>query len=87
MRACSDPASAPTRLRAAPGGASQPSIPPRCPGWGYRERAATVECVNGTAKEHRGLRAVRVRGLGKVLGVALLFAVTHNILRYVALTG
>lgn len=53
----------------------------------YKERASSVECVNGTAKEHRGLRAVRVRGMGKVLGVALLFAVTHNILRYVTLTG
>lgn len=76
----------------------KPSDPPSVAAWRermateeakgiYKERAATVECVNGTAKEHRGLRAVRVRGLGKVLGVALLFAVTHNILRYVALTG
>lgn len=78
--------------------APKPSDPPSVAAWRermateeakkiYKERAATVECVNGTAKEHRGLRAFRVRGQGKVLGVALLFALTHNILRYVALTG
>jgi transposase len=51
----------------------------------YRERAATAECVNAIAKAHRGLNAIRVRGAPKALGIGLLFAITHNILRYVAL--
>ncbi len=53
----------------------------------YKDRAATAECVNAIAKEHRGLTAFRVRGIEKVLSVALLFAVTHNILRYLALAN
>jgi hypothetical protein len=44
----------------------------------YRERAATAECVNAIAKEHHGLRSVRVRSIPKVLCVALLAAITHN---------
>lgn len=53
----------------------------------YKERGPTAECVNALAKEHRGLRAFPVRGLPNVLSVALLFAVAHNILRYLALTA
>lgn len=51
----------------------------------YRERAATAECVNALWKDQRGLHRVRVRGTPKVLCVALWMAVTHNLLRWVAL--
>ena len=51
----------------------------------YKERAATAELVNADAKEHRGMK-LRVRGLDKVLAVALLHALTFNLLRWAALT-
>jgi transposase len=51
----------------------------------YRARAP-AECVNALWKDHRGLHRVRVRGLAKVLCLALWMAVTHNLLRWVALT-
>jgi len=46
----------------------------------YRERAATAECVNALAR-NRGLRQFLVRGLRKVKGVALLYALAHNLMR------
>jgi len=52
----------------------------------YRLRAATSETVNADAKTHRGLDRLTVRGLQNVLSAASLFALTYNILRYVALT-
>jgi hypothetical protein len=48
----------------------------------YRERGATVETVNGDLKEHRGLRQFKVRGKPKVLCVALLAALTYNLLHF-----
>jgi len=51
----------------------------------YKERAATAECVNALWKDQRGLHRLRVRGLAKVLCIALWMAVTHNLLRWVAL--
>lgn len=51
----------------------------------YKERAATAECVNALWKDQRGLHRLRVRGLTKVLCIALWMAVTHNLLRWVAL--
>ena len=51
----------------------------------YKERAATVELVNADVKEHRGMK-LRARGLDKVLAVALLHALTFNLLRWAALT-
>lgn len=51
----------------------------------YRQRAATAETVNADAKRHRGLDKLPVRGLTKVLGCALLFALTYNVLRMIAL--
>jgi hypothetical protein len=51
----------------------------------YKQRAATAETVNADAKEHRGLDSLQVRGLGKVLGAASLFALTYNILRLITL--
>lgn len=50
----------------------------------YRERAATAECVNALAR-NRGLRRLPVRGLDKVKGVALLFALAHNLMRMMTL--
>lgn len=51
----------------------------------YKDRAATAEGVNVLGKDHRGLYRLRVRGLAKVLCVALWMAVTHNHLRWAAL--
>ncbi len=51
----------------------------------YKDRAATAECVNALWKDRRGLHRLRVRGLAKVLCIALWMAVTHNLLRWVAL--
>ena len=51
----------------------------------YKDRAATAECVNALWKEHRGLQRLPVRGRAKVLTIALWHAVTHNLLRWIAL--
>ena len=50
----------------------------------YRQRAATAECVNALAR-NRGLQRFLVRGLRKVKGVVLLFALAHNLMRAAAL--
>jgi transposase len=50
----------------------------------YKERAATAECVNAQAR-NRGLRQLAVRGLAKVQGIALWYALAHNLMRTVAL--
>ena len=50
----------------------------------YKDRAATAECVNALAR-NRGLQRLAVRGLEKVKGVALLFALAHNLIRMVQL--
>ena len=52
----------------------------------YRERAATAECVNAIAR-NRGLQQFLVRGLRKVQCVALLYAITHNVMRGIGLLG
>lgn len=52
----------------------------------YRERAATAECVNAIAKS-RGLQQFLVRGLEKVQCVALIYAITHNVVRGISLMG
>jgi len=52
----------------------------------YKGRAAVAETVNAEAKDKRGLDRLRVRGLDKVTTVISLFALTYNILRYVAIT-
>lgn len=52
----------------------------------YKQRAATAECVNAQGRRH-GLRQLPVRGVGKVLSVLLLAAITHNLLRWIALGG
>lgn len=50
----------------------------------YKERAATVECVNAIAR-NRGLQVFRVRGPDKARAIALWFALAHNLMRTVAL--
>lgn len=52
----------------------------------YKQRAATAECVNALARL-RGLQQFRVRGLDKALCVLLLLAITHNLLRWIALSA
>jgi transposase len=44
----------------------------------YKDRAATIECVNAQAR-NRGLVRLLVRGVQKVKAVALWFAVAHNV--------
>lgn len=46
----------------------------------YKLRAATSELVNAQARSRYGLLQLRVRGLVKVLCVALWIAITHNLL-------
>ena len=53
----------------------------------YKQRAATIETVNADAKTHRALDHFAVRGLPGVLGCALLFALSYDILRLIALNG
>ena len=50
----------------------------------YKARAATAECVNAQAR-NRGMIRLQVRGKVKVKGVAVLFALAHNLMRMVSL--
>ena len=50
----------------------------------YKERAATIECVNAQAR-NRGLQQLTVRGLGKALMVGLWYALAQNAMRIIAL--
>lgn len=52
----------------------------------YKMRAATAEWANAQARSH-GLVPFVVRGIHKALSVVLLVAVTHNILRGIALAS
>ena len=52
----------------------------------YRERGATAEWVNAEVRQH-GMSQFTVRGLAKVLTMAFLVALAHNILRWVAVFG
>jgi transposase len=45
----------------------------------YKERAATIETVNGELKTQRGLDRFRVRGLAKALSVVLWSVLAYNI--------
>ena len=53
----------------------------------YKHRASTAECVNAQSRVKYGAQRFTVRGVTKVTGIALLLAVTHNLLRWAALTG
>ena len=50
----------------------------------YKQRAATVECVNAQAR-NRGLQRLLVRGLEKVRAILLWFAIAHNVVRSLSL--
>ena len=52
----------------------------------YRQRGATAECVNAQVRRH-GVVQFGVRGVDNVLSVMLLVALTHNLLRWIALTS
>ncbi len=53
----------------------------------FKHRASTAECVNALAREKYGVQRFKVRGLAKVTCLALLMAVTHNLLRWSTLGG
>ena len=53
----------------------------------YRHRASTAECVNAQSRMKYGAQRFTVRGMTKVIGIALLLAITHNLLRWAALTA
>jgi transposase len=48
----------------------------------YKQRAATIETVNGETKAYRGLGPVLVRGLSKVQCVATWSALAYNLVHY-----
>jgi len=52
----------------------------------YKGRAATAECVNAQARRY-GLTRLFVRGKQRILSVLLLVALTHNLLRWIALSA
>ena len=52
----------------------------------YKRRAATAECVNAHARRY-GLTQLLVRGTRKILSVLLLVAITHDLLRWIALSA
>lgn len=50
----------------------------------YRWRAATIECVNAQARLRYGLRQLTVRGLAKARAIAVWTALTHTLLKGLA---
>ena len=52
-----------------------------------KHRASTAECVNAQTRVKYGVQRFTVRGVTKVASIALLLAITHNLLRWAALTG
>jgi len=46
----------------------------------YKQRAALVETINGDLKQHRGLRQIAVRGLGKIKCVVIWAALAYNVM-------
>lgn len=52
----------------------------------YKQRAATIECVNAQAR-NRGLLRLLVRGVRKVKAIALWYAIAHNVRRGISLRG
>jgi transposase len=53
----------------------------------YRQRGGIAEWTNAQLRFRHGLQRFTVRGLDRVTSVALLLAVTHNLLRYLALAA
>lgn len=52
----------------------------------YKDRAATAERTNADLRTWRGLDRLPVRGLGKVLSIALWAAITFNLMRWIECT-
>src|SRR5215210_2682945 len=52
----------------------------------YRQRSGIAEWTNAQLRFRHGLQRLTVRGIDRVTSVVLLLAVTHNLLRYLALT-
>lgn len=52
----------------------------------YKRRASTVELCNARLRRY-GLYRLCVRGLEKAKGMARIFAVTHNMMRSIAMDG
>lgn len=52
----------------------------------YKERGATAEWVNAQVRAHRGVGHFCVRGIANITSVMLLVALTHNLLRWIALS-
>lgn len=50
----------------------------------YKQRAASVECVNAQAR-NRGLQRLLVRGMEKARAILLWFAIAHNVVRSLSL--
>jgi len=53
----------------------------------YRQRSGIAEWTNAQLRVRHGLQRFTVRGVDRVTSVVLLLAVTHNLLRYLALTA
>ena len=53
----------------------------------YRQRGAIAEWTNAQLRVRHGLQRFTVRGIDRTTSVVLLLAVTHNLLRYLALTA
>jgi transposase len=53
----------------------------------YRQRGAVAEWANAQLRGRHGLQRFTVRGVDKVLSVALLMVITHNLLRALALAA
>jgi IS5 family transposase len=51
----------------------------------YKQRAATVDTVNGDCKDHRGFDRLRVRGIERAQSVLLLTTLTYNLMRTFAI--
>lgn len=51
----------------------------------YKQRGAIAECIHAHYRSRHGVHQFRVRGVAKVLSVMLLVAITHNVLRWIAL--
>ena len=51
----------------------------------YKQRASTIETINGDLKEHRGMRRFAVRGLRRVQSVLTLCVLTYDLLRAIAI--
>jgi transposase len=53
----------------------------------YRQRSGIAEWTNAQLRVRHGLQRLTVRGVDRVTSVVLLLDVTHNLLRYLALTA